>query len=82
MTSKVSWLSGRGFLKNCHLVDLIFMVFLLHIVCLFCSTAKSGGQAEELKKLQAKLEQQTQVSAQELLNVKKTLSDAENNNNR
>lgn len=48
----------------------------------FCSAAKSEGQTEELKKLQAKLEQQTQASAQELLNIKKTLSDAENNNNR
>lgn len=32
-TSKVSQLSGRGLLKYHHLVHLIFMVFLLHIVC-------------------------------------------------
>lgn len=32
--------------------------------------------------LQSKLEQQTQASSQELLNIKKTLSDAESKNDR
>lgn len=44
----------------------------------FCSAAKSEGQAEEQKRLQSKLEQQTQASARELENLKKTLADAEN----
>lgn len=43
----------------------------------FGSSVKSEGQAEELRKLQSKLEQQTRVSAQEQENLKKTLSDAE-----
>lgn len=48
----------------------------------FLCSAKSEGQAEELKRLQSKLEQQTQASARDLENMKKTLSDAETKNDR
>lgn len=48
----------------------------------FLFPGKSEGQAGELKTLQSKLEQQTQAAAQELQNTKKTLSDAENKNER
>lgn len=48
----------------------------------FGSSVKSEGQAEELKRLQSKLEQQTQVSALEQENLKKTLSDAEARNDK
>lgn len=48
----------------------------------FGPSVKSEGQAEELKRLQSKLEQQTQVSAQEQQNFKKTLCDAEARNNK
>lgn len=37
---------------------------------------------EELKRLQSKLDQQTEASARELENWKKTLSDAETKNER
>lgn len=46
------------------------------------TSAKSEGQAEELKRLQSKLEQQTQTAARELEHVKKTLSDAEARNDK
>lgn len=49
---------------------------------LLFTSAKSEGQAEELKRLQAKLEQQTQTSTRELENMKKSLSDAESENDK
>lgn len=64
-------LAGLGF------PDVISFFF----VC-FWSSAKSEGQAEELKRLQSKLEQQTQASAGDLENMKKTLSDAEAKNDK
>lgn len=48
----------------------------------FIFVAKSEVQAEELKRIQSKLEQQTQTSGLELQNMKKTLDDAENKNQR
>lgn len=49
---------------------------------LFFSAAKSEGQVEELKRLQSKLDQQTEASAREQGNLKKTLSDVEGENER
>lgn len=63
---------------------MFFFFFLLLFVELLFSVfkAKSEGQTEELKKIQSKLEHQSQTSVQELSNMKKTLDDAESKNER
>lgn len=66
--------------QSAHLMSVLLNMLIVHFP--FWFPAKSEGQAEELKRLQCKLEQQTQASAQELLHMKKTLSDAENKNDR
>lgn len=63
--------------------DLVKYVFLFFIELLFSiSEAKSEGQTEELKRIQSKFEHQSQMSAQDLSNMKKTLCDAETKNER
>ncbi|CAG06191.1 unnamed protein product, partial [Tetraodon nigroviridis] len=66
------------------LVKCVFFFLLLLFVELLFSVfkAKSEGQTEELKKIQSKLEHQSQTSVQELSNMKKTLDDAESKNER
>lgn len=62
--------------------DLVkYAFFLFFIELLFpISEAKSEGQTEELKRIQSKFEHQSQMSAQDLSNMKKTLCDAETKN--
>lgn len=76
---KGNWL--KVYRKSAQVTYLVIcLVFLLWFS--FYLSAKSEGQVEELKRLQSKLEQQTQASSHELENLKKTLSDAETKNDR
>lgn len=77
MSSKV-----KEFRLASDLVKCMCYSFPQMLLSLYLFLDKSEAQAEELKKMLAKLEHQTQTSGHELLNMKKTLCDAETRSER